>query len=316
MVEPIEAVPEVKEPTLREMIISKTYPGAPSNVRIAVFPTKSFTQPGKFTLFSVDQNASFGKVRDTFQEAVEAANKENLRIGQPLLPTEPIIKRARKLLEPQQISDFRVGIDKVVREEGKTFVIDTEGVRKKIEVQSDIMAPEFEENIKKLNPEQKAKMIEQVRTTPYLSDEGRAERLAVLEAKPPAVEEVLAVPEVERAAKIKYYRQQEAKWRETAYKITEEPASKEGEQRFAYAMEKAEAFARQAGELEVKGDNPMPRIETERKAFHERIFGKGAIPPLERLGRGQTVNNLLPMSPEMGPPLPRMFALKWPWKGK
>jgi len=31
-----------------------------------------------------------------------------------------------------------------------------------------------------------------------------------------------------------------------------------------------------------------PRTETERKSFHERIFGKGSTPPLERLGRGQT----------------------------
>jgi len=57
----------------------------------------------------------------------------------------------------------------------------------------------------------------------------------------------------------------------------------------------------------------MPRTETERLAFHERIFGKGSIPPLERLGRGQTVNNWLPMPPESGPPLPKMLGLRWPW---
>lgn len=55
-----------------------------------------------------------------------------------------------------------------------------------------------------------------------------------------------------------------------------------------------------------------PRDEGERLAFHERIFGKGSTPPLERLGRGQTVNNLLPMPPTEGPPLPRIFAIRWP----
>ena len=98
----------------------------------------------------------------------------------------------KRLLTPQQISDFRVGIDKVVREGNKTFVIDTEGVRKKVEVQSDVMTSEFAENVSRLNPEQKAKMIEQVETTPYLSDEGRAERLDILKATPTPE----AVPEV------------------------------------------------------------------------------------------------------------------------
>ena len=56
------------------------------------------------------------------------------------------------------------------------------------------------------------------------------------------------------------------------------------------------------------------KTETERKSFHERVFGKGSTPPLERLGRGQVANNLIPMSPTIGPPLPRGFQLKWPWK--
>jgi len=57
-----------------------------------------------------------------------------------------------------------------------------------------------------------------------------------------------------------------------------------------------------------------PRTEEERQSFHEKIFGKGSTPPLERLRRGQTVNALLPMPPNLGPPLPRALALKWPWK--
>jgi len=59
---------------------------------------------------------------------------------------------------------------------------------------------------------------------------------------------------------------------------------------------------------------PGPRTEAERLSFHERIFGKGSTPPLERLGRGQTMNEMMPMPPEEGPPLPRALNLKWPWK--
>ncbi len=65
---------------------------------------------------------------------------------------------------------------------------------------------------------------------------------------------------------------------------------------------------------EATGGNPMPKTETQRIAFHERIFGKGSIPPLERLRRGQTANELMPMSPEEGPPLPRALGIRWFWK--
>ena len=57
-----------------------------------------------------------------------------------------------------------------------------------------------------------------------------------------------------------------------------------------------------------------PRTESERLSFHEKIFGKGSTPPAERLGRGQTVNDMMPMPPEQGPPLPRSLNVKWPWK--
>jgi len=75
-----------------------------------------------------------------------------------------------------------------------------------------------------------------------------------------------------------------------------------------------DTWTKEEREQFLKGGNPMPRIESERIRFHERIFGKGSIPPLERLRIGQTANELMPMPPEEGPPLPRMFALRWPWK--
>ena len=73
------------------------------------------------------------------------------------------------------------------------------------------------------------------------------------------------------------------------------------------AFEYARKYTPNEGRLAMK-------TESERKSVHERIFGKGSTPPLERLGTGQAVNDLLPMPPEQGPPLPRMLALKWPWK--
>lgn len=56
------------------------------------------------------------------------------------------------------------------------------------------------------------------------------------------------------------------------------------------------------------------KTETERIRFHERIFGKGSTPPLERLGMGRTANELIPMPPESGPPLPRGWGIRWPWR--
>jgi hypothetical protein len=58
----------------------------------------------------------------------------------------------------------------------------------------------------------------------------------------------------------------------------------------------------------------QPRNEEERRAQHERIYGAGSTPPDERQGRGQVVNDLMPMPPEEGPPLPRALNFKWPWK--
>jgi len=57
-----------------------------------------------------------------------------------------------------------------------------------------------------------------------------------------------------------------------------------------------------------------PRTESERLSFHERIFGKGSVPPLTTLKRGMVVNKMLPMPPEEGPPLPRVMAIRWPWR--
>ena len=89
-------------------------------------------------------------------------------------------KHSRRLLTPGQISDFDPSTDIVVRESNRTFVVDKSGQRAKVEVQSDVITPEIVENLKKLTPEQKVKMAEAIKLTPYLSTEGKVERLAVL----------------------------------------------------------------------------------------------------------------------------------------
>ena len=67
------------------------------------------------------------------------------------------------------------------------------------------------------------------------------------------------------------------------------------------------------------GGNPMkndPRTEKElanKKSMEEasRLYR----PPLLELGSlEEKAGGLLPMSPENGPPLPRVFDIKWPWK--
>src|SRR3990167_5561617 len=97
-----------------------------------------------------------------------------------------MISRPTGLLSARNISDFEVGRDQVVRRGDQTFVIDTTGLRAETEVASDVMTPEFEANIAKLRPEQRVRMTQEVRSSPYLSEEGRAERLAILEAAPEA----------------------------------------------------------------------------------------------------------------------------------
>ena len=102
----------------------------------------------------------------------------------PPAPKVAVSRRpVRKLLGAHQISDLGP-TDKVVRRGDKTFVIDTQGQRAPVEVQSDKLLPEYVENFKKLTPEQQQRMIAEVKITPFLSEEGRAERLEAFQAKP------------------------------------------------------------------------------------------------------------------------------------
>jgi hypothetical protein len=119
----------------------------------------------------------------TREEAIAQANKWS---GNEPTATKPIAekpiptKKVKQLPSVNSISDFDVSKDKVVREGNRTFVVDTSGIRAKVEVQSDVITPEVIANINKLTPEQKLKMIQEVRNTYQLSPEGKKERLAEL----------------------------------------------------------------------------------------------------------------------------------------
>jgi hypothetical protein len=89
-------------------------------------------------------------------------------------------RSGKKLLPANAISDFRPGVDRVERRGDKTFVVDGQGQYAPREVQSDRMTPEVEANMRKLTPTQREMAIRQTATTPYLSEEGRKERLRFL----------------------------------------------------------------------------------------------------------------------------------------
>ncbi len=88
--------------------------------------------------------------------------------------------KSKSRLLPEQISDFEVGRDVVVRKGGKTFVIDTQGLRADTLVASDELTQKTIGNLQKLSGEQRGQAIESIRRTPFLSEEGKRERLDVL----------------------------------------------------------------------------------------------------------------------------------------
>lgn len=93
------------------------------------------------------------------------------------------MKRLKILMEASQVSDFRIGIDKVVRRGDRCFISAREGTTAnyaEMEVRSDVLTDAHRANFAKLTPEQRVHMANVVRNTPFLSDEGRAERLALL----------------------------------------------------------------------------------------------------------------------------------------
>lgn len=87
----------------------------------------------------------------------------------------------KKLLRADHVSDFRPGIDRVERhKDGRCFVVDGHGHYAPQQVQSDVMTPEIAANLRGLGDRQRGVMHQFVMQTPFLSEEGRIERLQVL----------------------------------------------------------------------------------------------------------------------------------------
>lgn len=111
-------------------------------------------------------------------------------------------------------------------------------------------------------------------------------------SKPPEAVREVPTPEVERVAKIKYFRQQEAKWRETAGNIAEK---ERGEAAFASAWTKADEFGRLAAELEV---NPLP-------AVHPLVLDRFEHPAPEEMELGGDIGKMkIKIPPPRGTPVP------------
>ena len=88
-------------------------------------------------------------------------------------------RRPRIPLYASGINDFRPGLDYVERIDGKAHVVSRDNTYAPIAVHEPTIEA-FNENVAKLSPEQRAKMLAVVLRTPFLSPEGRAERVRSL----------------------------------------------------------------------------------------------------------------------------------------
>lgn len=89
-------------------------------------------------------------------------------------------KRAQhgeKGIYAHHVLDFRPGIDVVIRRDGQGYLHDTSGLYEDMPVKNDVISDYIRSNIDKLTPQQAAGMYESTRTTPFLSPEGKLERM-------------------------------------------------------------------------------------------------------------------------------------------
>ena len=111
-----------------------------------------------------------GKVRDRqIQDAIKKEQERKQRIK------EGKVKKSQ--LTADQISDFQKGVDQVVRKKDGTYVVSGTGQYKDTKIQSDVMDDRVKSNIDKLTDQQLSGAIRSVRDTPYLSREGKIERI-------------------------------------------------------------------------------------------------------------------------------------------
>lgn len=57
-----------------------------------------------------------------------------------------------------------------------------------------------------------------------------------------------------------------------------------------------------------------PGTKGELKGIQEQILNMGSKLLPAKLGSGKVINDLSPMPPDSGPPLPKALGLRWPWK--
>ncbi len=110
---------------------------------------------------------------------IAALEAENAKLREKAPAAKPPAAKG-KLLTPQQISDFRPGTDRVERRGDKTYVVSGDEYAP-VQVQHDALTPETEANLRKLPPERLEEFRSQTKETPYLSPEGKAERLKIFD---------------------------------------------------------------------------------------------------------------------------------------
>ena len=94
----------------------------------------------------------------------------------------PLPKRGKGTrFQAQHVNDFRPGIDRVERDAtGRAWVVDGQGHYAPIEVWGDALPPDFAERVSGLTDDQRHKLYRATLGTPFLSEEGKTERLAIL----------------------------------------------------------------------------------------------------------------------------------------
>lgn len=94
--------------------------------------------------------------------------------------------KGHKHVPPENVSDFRSGVDEVRRHGHLVFVVDTQGQYAPREVRPDEIAymDKFHENTRKQTDVGKIReAMVHVSGTPYMSREGKEERIAALKAR-------------------------------------------------------------------------------------------------------------------------------------
>lgn len=95
-------------------------------------------------------------------------------------------KAPKSLMSADKISDFQVGRDRVERRGDGTYVVDGSGQYAPIRVADDHLTPEGANRIRNLPADKREIARRTTEQTPYLSPDGKAERLAVFDEQKPA----------------------------------------------------------------------------------------------------------------------------------